>query len=63
MQTLQEEKEASDAVVREREKEREELLISRAQLEGKVASLSSEMAEKEEYRVLQVRGNPWHKHT
>ena len=45
-----------DAVVREREKEREELLISRAQLEDRVASLSSEMAEKEEYRTLQVKG-------
>ena len=41
--------------MRQIEKEREELLISRAQLEAKVASLLSENAEKEEYRILQVR--------
>ena len=40
--------------MRKMEKDRGELLISQAQLEDRVAKLSSEMGEKEEYRVLQV---------
>ena len=54
VQTLEEEKEAGNTVMREKENEREELLISQSQVEEKAASLSSEMAEKEEYAVLQV---------
>lgn len=48
------EKAASVAALKEKEQEREELLVTNAQLELKISSLSLDLAEKEEYRILQV---------
>lgn len=55
VQTLQEEKEEMALSLKRTEKELEGTVVLKAQLEDRIASLSSEMAEKEEYRELQVR--------
>ena len=54
VQEVQEEKEAMATNLKQLKKELEEAVILKAELDSRIASMSSEMAEKEEYRELQV---------
>ena len=54
VQEVQEEKEAMAANLKQTKKDLEEAVVLKAELDSQIASMSSEMAEKEEYRELQV---------